>query len=286
MSSSIENICESKNCDNTHPQEESSKLIIFSGESNLNKDDDSIEDDYYDQNKIKQEPIGINLQSPLNYRSFSKQIENAQKIHFDGKFGNRFSLNTWLRRPANADKTIKEQVLCGSDSHAMNRHHFGLYFYRSSIKFLMRKENSEENKDDQFYPSLWEWSLPENVLKDDQWHFYEIKLNYPTALLYIDGIHFVENKTNSDIIDAYELAESDNSGDIATYIGACYHARTNSLVDHFEGDIGSVVMIKNHVDNHEKKACKAHCSESIEMNMVGNENFIVSLSFDLFFFNF
>lgn len=177
---------------------------------------------------------------PLNFRSFSKVIENALKLDFEGKFGNEFVLSVWLRRPANADKTIKEQVICGTDSKSMNRHHFGLYFYRGNLKFLLRREpsqNQEEHKDtndldssnidsnEAFYPSLWEWSLYDPVLTDSKWHFYEIKYNYPNVSLYIDGVRFVENTTNSDIIDAYELNNVNEVGPITTYVGACFHGR-------------------------------------------------------------
>lgn len=275
----IENKCESVDCVKTEIDTVVEKKSVIFSANKINAADDSIEDDYYDQNKINSDSEnGINLQAPLNYRSFSKLIENAQKINFDGRFGNKFNLNVWLRRPAKADQKVKEQVFCGSDTLAMNRHHFGLYFYRGSIKFLMRKENSEENQQDVFYPSLWEWSLPDRILNDNNWHFYEIKINYPTAMLYIDGVHFIENKTNSDIIDAYELADSaSNSDAVTSYVGACYHARTNSLVDHFEGDIGSVVITKLQNEEKNGKECKKKCHEAIEMNMVGNENFLNSI---------
>lgn len=280
LDESIQKQCEADQCENSHSHHESiesEKTVIFSGNpNNVNYDDDNIEDDYYDQNKINSEVASDKARAPLNYLSFSKLIENAQKINFAGEFGNSFTLNAWLRRPAEADKRIKEQVLCGSDSQAMNRHHFGLYFYRGSIKFLIRKENSPENKKDVFYPSLWEWTLPDSILNDNKWHFYEIRVNYPKSMLYIDGVHFEENKTNSDIIDAYELAESDHTGEITTYVGACYHARTSSLVDHFEGDIGNIVLIK-HEHKPTKIECKPKCHESIEMNMVGNENLIDSI---------
>lgn len=177
-------------------------------------------------------------QGPLNFRSFSKVIQNAQKIDFDGKFSNEFTLSAWLRRPANADRSIKEQVFCGTDSESMNRHHYGLYFYRGNVKFLMRKEPKSEDsiktvKTDSgsdesgevFYPSLWEWSLYEPVINDNKWHFYEIKFKYPNASLYIDGVKYIENTTNSDIIDAYELNEISGVGEITTYVGACYHGK-------------------------------------------------------------
>lgn len=147
-----------------------------------------------------------------------------------------FTLSVWLRRPASADQKIKEQVLCGTDSNSMNRHHFGLYFYRGNIKFLMRKEsqppasnlaqtNSETNE--KFYPSLWQWALYEPVLSDSKWHFYEIKLTYPKASLFIDGKLFAENLTNSDIIDAYELKNTNDVEPLTTYIGACYHGNSD-----------------------------------------------------------
>ena len=165
--------------------------------------------------------------TPKKFRTFSKSSENSLKINFDGEFGADFTLSAWLRRKSNADKNIKEQVLCGTDSLSMNRHHFGLYFYRGNLKFLLRKEHNAELSSDAFYPSLWEWTLSESLLSDSKWHLYEVKFSYPNAVLYIDGEKFAENTNNSDIIDAYELSEAKGVGSIATYIGACYHGKNS-----------------------------------------------------------
>ncbi len=271
-------------------------------------DDDTIEDDdnslegrsdekSSDENSIiktnelkkPSESSSFNSQKqPINYRTFSKDSENAQKIEFDGSFGSEFSLSVWIRRPATADKSIKEQVFCGTDSHAMNRHHYGLYFYRGNFKFLLRKEPSKSNSqqpNEIFYPSLWEWSLYEPLLTDNKWHFYEVKFNYPNASLFIDGVKFVETTSNSDIIDAYELSDVKDSGQVTTYVGACYHSRTGTLLDHFEGDIADLVLTKKTRDlkketelkQQNELKCKesAKCNEYIEMNMIGNENFLV-----------
>lgn len=298
---SIQNNCQIEKC---NADAESSKkftttrVSLFSGGANKEdyEDDDSIEDDdeSSDENKIvpsnSLKPDDVKQKQPMNYRTFSKVVENAQKIDFDGKFGDEFTLSSWLRRQPNADKTIKEQVLCGTDSLSMNRHHFGLYFYKDNLKFLLRKEpthkrDSDSAQSEVFYPSLWEWKLYEPLISDAKWHYYEIKFSYPNATLYVDGVKFAENATNSDIVDAYELNDVNNVGAVSSYIGACYHARTKSFLDHFEGDIGSVVLVKKQkVQEDEKKPeqvqakCKQTCSEYIELNMVGNENYIVNIN--------
>ena len=148
----------------------------------------------------------------------------------------------------------------------------------------MRKENSAVNKPDVFYPSLWEWTLTDEVLNDAKWHLYELRVEYPDASLFIDGVHFVENKTNSDIIDAYELSLT-SSQSVSTYVGACYHARTKSLIDHFEGDIANLVLNKHSPPKEStlpaavSKQCTKKCHESIDLNMVGSENLMVGNSF-------
>ncbi len=208
-------------------------MVLFSGKpdatssSNSDEDADSEDDDEDDEsseeNKIIKTSTPIN--KPLNFRTFSKEIENAQKIDFDARFTDVFTLSAWLRRPSDADKQIKEQVFCGADSHSMNRHHFGLYFYKGNIKFLLRKEATVGADVEKFYPSLWQWSLSEKLLNDKIWHLYEIKFNYPKAELFIDGNLFVENLTNSDIIDALELKNTNEADPVSTYIGACYHGK-------------------------------------------------------------
>ena len=55
-------------------------------------------------------------------------------------------------------------------------------------------------------------------------------------------------------------------------------ARTKALLDHFEGDIGSVVLVKKRIEMTKVEPivkCKKACDEYIEMNMVGNENYLV-----------
>lgn len=285
----ISNACNAnENCDDDK-ESITSKVVLFSGKpdttsSNSDEDADSEDDDEDDDDESGEENKIVKASSsldnkPLNFRTFSKEIENAQKIDFDGRFTDVFTLSAWLRRPADADKQIKEQVFCGADSHSMNRHHFGLYFYRGNIKFLLRKEATAGAEVEKFYPSLWQWTLSEKLLTDKLWHLYEIKFSYPKAELFIDGGLFVENLTNSDIIDALELKNTNEAEPVSTYIGACYHARTNSLVDHFEGDIGPVRLIKkiNMKKPDQSSECKPICDEAIQINMVGNEKFINSI---------
>ncbi|RNA41933.1 calsyntenin-1 isoform X1 [Brachionus plicatilis] len=196
---SIQNNC--KKC------AEAKKLTLFNG--GLYTSDDSIEDQYEDElNQIL--PVKQKSgQEPVNFQTFSKSSANWKKIDFDGAFGNQFNLSAWIRRPSSADKTLKEQVLCGTDSKSLNRHHFGLYFYRGNLKFLLRREPSEHkelkqdllNQDssnidsnEAFYPSLWEWS----VVSDSKWHLYEVRFSYPNASLFIDGVRYAENNTNKE----------------------------------------------------------------------------------------
>ena len=216
---------------------------------------------------------------PTLFKSFkhSSIDENPIKTNFDGNFGTKFQLSAWIRRSnegINSDQ--KEHVFCGSDSELLNRHHYGLYFYRKNIKFLLRRENqqlqSETNQDDEFFPSLWQWSI-ENIDGDSKWHFYEIKYEYPNAALFIDGIRYEENLTNSDIIDAHELEDISATGLKVTYIGACYNGRSHSFSNHFYGDIGSLKFNKVATN----KNCAKTCNEHLELNMIGNENFLSSI---------
>jgi hypothetical protein len=56
-------------------------------------------------------------------------------------------------------------------------------------------------------------------------------------------------------------------------------ARTKSLVDHFEGDIGPVKLIKkiNMKNADQTSECKPICDEAIQINMIGNEKFLVNI---------
>jgi hypothetical protein len=76
------------------------------------------------------------------------------------------------------------------------------------------------------------------------------------------------------------------------FIAFCL-ARTKSLVDRFEGDIGSITLTKNQkLQNKPNEAnneilieCNKNCKEYIELNLVGNENYIVSKIFFLVIIN-
>lgn len=192
---------------------------------------DDSDDETSSNNKVVAASLPSSSSSslPKKFTSFSKTSQNAKPIGGDtpGFIGaDEFTLSAWLRRPATADRNVKEHVLCGTDSKAMNRHHFGLYFYRGNLKFLLRREHTAAAaaaSGETFYPSLWEWQLSEELMSDAKWHFYEVKYAYSNASLYIDGVKFVETASNSDIIDAFELKDVADVGTITTYVGACYH---------------------------------------------------------------
>ena len=188
--------------------------------------------------------------------TFSKWTQNRHRVDLaaaDGKFGDEFKLSFWLRKKLSAEKTSKQHLLCATDSKLLNRHHFGVYFQQTSLKLLLRKERNEPStstsastsiSDQQTkatYPSLWEWKLSEPVVSDEQWHLYEIEMSYPKASLSIDGVLFVANTTNSETIEANEFSET-FTADILTYVGACYHAKTDTFQNYLEGDVAEVQL--------------------------------------------
>jgi hypothetical protein len=198
---------------------------------------------------------GTESSQPMEFRTFSKALKYAEKSNFDGNFGgDTFTIKSWLRRnSAWSDPHEKEHVFCGTDTESQNRHHYGLYFYRKNIKFLLRKEHQEPTAgvSDQFYSSLWEWSV-ESLDNDGKWHLYEIQVNYPNVDLYIDGSKYEANVTNSDIIDAHEFDNVPDAGARVTYIGACYHARTKVLTEFFEGMLmpRMIKALKHYFESH------------------------------------
>ncbi len=119
---------------------------------------------------------------------------------------------------------------------------------------------------------MWQWSI-ENIEGDSKWHFYEIKYDYPNAALYIDGIHYEENQTNSDIIDAHELDDISATGLSVSYVGACYNGRNHDFSNHFHGDIAGLILNKAE----KSKNCAKNCNEYLDLNMIGNENYLDSV---------
>lgn len=201
---------------------------------------------------------------PKTFLTFSSSTENVKKSNFNGNFGKEFVLKAKIRLNKH-NKKLKEHVFCGSDAELLNRHHYGLYFFNKNLKFLLRKEKiNSKSESSEFYPSLWEWQLDDDIINDRKWHTYEIRyLSDNDVNLFIDSKLYHANRSNSDIIDAYKLDSVTSSGTPVTYIGACYHARSKQFSNYFNGDIAYINL---YTKNPSKKIeCVHNCKEYLEL---------------------
>jgi hypothetical protein len=105
--------------------------------------------------------------------------------------------------------------------------------------------------------------------------------SYPTATLFIDGKRYEENQTNSDIIDAHELDSITATGLHVTYVGACYNARSHTFSNYFNGEVAGLSLFKEQPQQQQKESnkieCLKNCKEYLDLNMIGNENFLKSI---------
>ncbi|CAF4431561.1 unnamed protein product, partial [Didymodactylos carnosus] len=185
----------------------------------------------------------------------------VEKIKFDGEFGQNFTIKMWMkhRKPLDGGGH-KEHVFCKSDSKEQNRHHTGLLIQNDHLKLLIRKESSVNDMN--VYPSEWIWTLSQ--INDDQWHFYELIVHYPTLIeLYVDKQLFV-NKENFRIVNDHPLKTIDDPDPTAFTIGACWHPRASRMVDHFSGQLSGLV-IEQKEEEQRASGCVRECDQHIEI---------------------
>ncbi|VDK66612.1 unnamed protein product [Anisakis simplex] len=113
------------------------------------------------------------------------KVNNDEKYAFDGKSNavivppetikglipSKFTLSFSMKHAKGTkdEQNNKQSILCESDDHKMNRHHFSVYVRHCKLEMLMRRESQAEAA---FRAAEWRWSIPE--VCDDRWHTFSI----------------------------------------------------------------------------------------------------------------
>lgn len=84
----------------------------------------------------------------------------------------------------------------------MSRHHYSVFVRNCRLIMLIREEASSENANT-YKPAEWRWTLSQ--ICDGKWHHYAISVNFPQVQLYVDGVLFVSETDNPEIIDDWPL---------------------------------------------------------------------------------
>jgi len=120
-----------------------------------------------------------------------------------------------------------------------NRHHTALFIQNNYLKLLIRKGPLSSN-DKTLYATEWSWKVSQ--INDNQWHSYELIVNYPKQVnflfylnfiqfyifkidLYIDKQLIVTNNDNFKVINDQPLTVIQGTEDTMFTLGACWHGK-------------------------------------------------------------
>jgi hypothetical protein len=172
-----------------------------------------------------------------------------------------FTLSFYMKHDRN-EKTkahVKENILCSSDDHRMNRHHFSVYLRNCKLEMLIRREK-EEGSENKFSPAEWRWTLQQ--VCDDEWHHYTIAFQFPQVDLYIDGRAFPSSERNPEILDDWPM----HSTKLATRltVGACWHGRTSKMAQFFNGELSNMLYLAGKKEHPGVLQCLHQCKEQLQ----------------------
>ena len=143
----------------------------------------------------------------------------------------------------------------------LNRHHFAVYIRHCKLELLLRRES--EHATAEFRAAEWRWTTSE--VCDNEWHSYSILFNnLDDVQLYIDGKKFGENERNPEILDDWPLHETKGLKTRLT-VGACWHARTQTMVQYFNGYLSSLKLLPGKVEKVEAINCDHEPSETLKI---------------------
>jgi len=145
----------------------------------------------------------------------------------------------------------KQNILCETDDINMNRHHFAVYLRHCKLELLLRRE--ADHASPEFRAAEWRWDLPE--VCDNQWHSYAILFNdLDNVSLFVDGRKFDSSERNPEILDDWPLHQSKDIK-TKTVVGACWHGRTQKMVQFFKGRLQNMYLLSNEVESEAAIEC-------------------------------
>ncbi|XP_060573318.1 calsyntenin-1-like [Ruditapes philippinarum] len=188
--------------------------------------------------------------------------------HIDHKLRRHFTISTWMKHTypntvvSSHKKGNKEHLLCMSDGDGMNRHHYALYVHNTKLVFVLRRE-SEDSKDlEVFKPAEWRWNLDQ--VNDGEWHHYAISMDFPDLSLYVDGQLAETTNENFEILDDWPLHPTDRVHFTKLVVGACWKGLDEVYVDHFQGFLAGLSILKDRTESERVIQCLNSCQESLD----------------------
>ena len=167
-----------------------------------------------------------------------------------------YSFGMWLRHNKMVhENSEKESIICQTDSFTKNRHHFHFYLHNCNFGLTWRKPTSSRTTSRIETRSQFHWNTMQFC--DNSWHFIVLNVDtHDTVQLFIDGQ--LQNVSTSKFSDP--LMNTNDS--VAWTIGACWHAKEASFVQHYEGKMGSLNYLPGKLQ--EPQPCQRKCLEYLD----------------------
>jgi len=176
----------------------------------------------------------------------------------------RFTLSFSMKHAAGSkdEQKEKQNILCETDDFNMNRHHFAVYIRHCKLELLLRREAAHASAE--FRAAEWRWESPE--ICDDQWHSYAIQFkDLDNVALFVDGRKFENNDRNPEILDDWPLHETKEMK-TKLVVGACWHGRSQQMVQFFKGRLQNVYLLSNEVEQEAAIECLHQPKERLVFN--------------------
>lgn len=214
-------------------------------------------------------------------------ITNAVEVpddHVNHKIGKHFTISTWMKHtfPNTVVTTHKngnkEHIVCMADGDGMNRRHYALFIHNTKLIFVLRQEGENGKDLEVFQPAEWRWELDQ--INDGEWHHYAISMDFPEVRLYVDGALVEVDEDNFDILDDWPLHPTDRVHFTKLVVGACWRGLEEKYVDHFQGYLASLSLLKDKTESERVIQCLNNCQENLELVNLGEMASGTSVSFN------
>lgn len=192
----------------------------------------------------------------------------------------RFSLLFSMRMEAGSEEQQrqKQNILCETDAHGLNRHHFAVYVRHCKLELLLRREPEEASAE--FRAAEWRWS--DERICDGQWHRYGLLFeDLDNIKLTIDGEQFNASQRNPEILDDWPLHQvkdkvhnlygKHNSMCLMfqktrLVAGACWHGRQKQMVQHFNGYLAAMWLWSGRAHSTDSVKCVHGQHERLQLD--------------------
>lgn len=142
-----------------------------------------------------------------------------------------------------------------------NRHHYALFIRNCRLILLLRREFNGE-KQTIFKPAEYRWKLSD--VCDNEWHHYAVSVNFPDAILYVDGQKFKNTSTNPEIVDDWPLHQL-KSVNTTLVVGACWEGKNSKMNFHFRGYLAGLSILRGQNENPNVLSCLHRCKEGLQL---------------------